>query len=326
MAQQLGHVLGVVAQRRHPHDQHVEMREQVAADRAVAGAAARCPAVPRTAARARNCCGSAPPRRVNWPASSTPTSSRCAAGGQILELVDEQRAAGGFLEQPLGAPGSSRAEQPRLGVGIAQAASDQRHERPRWARGTALVQVARERLAAASRARRSAAPAKDWSRSAAARRAAAASGGSCRPAPASGEPSSLPAWRWRRPASSARSTVRSSFASDSGFSTKSKAPRRVASTAVSTVPWPDIMTTGQPSVAAADHSRSSVMPSTSGIQMSSSTRSGTWRRARGARLRGVGGHVHLVALLGKDLLQQAADVGFVIDDQNVWRCSCSLSP
>jgi hypothetical protein len=51
--------------------------------------------------------------------------------------------------------------------------------------------------------------------------------------------------RLRRPASSARSTVRSSLVSDSGFSTKSKAPRRVASTAVSTVPCPDIITTGQ---------------------------------------------------------------------------------
>jgi hypothetical protein len=72
------------------------------------------------------------------------------------------------------------------------------------------------------------------------------------------------------------------LASESGFSTKSKAPRRVASTAVSTVPWPDIMTTGQPSCAVSDHSRSSVMPSTSGIQMSSSTRSGA---ARARRLR-----------------------------------------
>jgi hypothetical protein len=77
--------------------------------------------------------------------------------------------------------------------------------------------------------------------------------------------------------------VRSSFCSDSGFSTKSKAPRRVASTAVSTVPWPDIITTGQDdSAAAPDHSRSSVMPSVSGIQMSSNTRSGNCR-AREAR-------------------------------------------
>jgi hypothetical protein len=41
---------------------------------------------------------------------------------------------------------------------------------------------------------------------------------------------------WRRGVSSARSTVDRSFASDSGFSMKSTAPRRVASTAVSTVP------------------------------------------------------------------------------------------
>jgi len=72
------------------------------------------------------------------------------------------------------------------------------------------------------------------------------------------------------------------LASDNGFSTKSNAPRRVASTAVSTVPWPDIITTGQPSAAVLDHSRSSVMPSTSGIQISSSTRSGVCR-ARAAR-------------------------------------------
>ncbi len=51
--------------------------------------------------------------------------------------------------------------------------------------------------------------------------------------------------RLRLPASSARSTVRSSLVSDSGFSTKSNAPRRVASTAVSTVPCPLIITTGQ---------------------------------------------------------------------------------
>src|SRR5574338_860863 len=49
---------------------------------------------------------------------------------------------------------------------------------------------------------------------------------------------------------------------------------RVASTAVSIVPWPDIITTGIVSCPLADHSFSSVMPSVSGIQMSSSTRSG----------------------------------------------------
>ena len=89
------------------------------------------------------------------------------------------------------------------------------------------------------------------------------------------------AWRLRPP-SSARSTVRSSLAMDNGFSTKSTAPRRVASTAVSTVPWPDIITTGQPSATLACHSRSSVMPSVPGIHMSSSTRSG-WCRSRDVR-------------------------------------------
>jgi hypothetical protein len=51
--------------------------------------------------------------------------------------------------------------------------------------------------------------------------------------------------------------------------------------------------------------------------MSSSTRSGICR-ARGARLRGVGGDVNLVAFLGENLLQQAADVRLVIDHENMW--------
>jgi len=46
------------------------------------------------------------------------------------------------------------------------------------------------------------------------------------------------------PARSARFTVASSFCSAIGFSRKSMAPMRVASTAVSMVPWPDIMITG----------------------------------------------------------------------------------
>ena len=45
-------------------------------------------------------------------------------------------------------------------------------------------------------------------------------------------------------------------------------------------------------------------------------------RARGARLGGVGGDIDLVAFLGEDLLQQAADVRLVIDHQNVWTRSC----
>src|SRR5260221_9940453 len=58
---------------------------------------------------------------------------------------------------------------------------------------------------------------------------------------------------------------------------------RVASTAVSIVPWPDIITTGMPSWPLAAHSLSSEMPSVSGIQMSSSARSGPWcPRDRGA--------------------------------------------
>ncbi len=79
-------------------------------------------------------------------------------------------------------------------------------------------------------------------------------------------------WSFERRIASALSTVRSNFASDTGFSMKSTAPSRVASTAVSTVPWPDIITTA-PGEPFSDHSFSSEMPSVSGIQMSRRIRS-----------------------------------------------------
>ena len=69
-------------------------------------------------------------------------------------------------------------------------------------------------------------------------------------------------------------TVASSFCNAIGFSRKSIAPTRVASTAESIVPWPDIMTTGMVNKPADDHSLSSDMPSVSGIQISRRTRSG----------------------------------------------------
>src|SRR5262245_31390918 len=76
---------------------------------------------------------------------------------------------------------------------------------------------------------------------------------------------------------SARLTVASRRCNATGFSRKSSAPTLVASTAVSMVPCPDIMTTGMVSCPLAAHSFSNVMPSVSGIQISSSTRSGLWR-------------------------------------------------
>src|SRR4029453_12766437 len=107
---------------------------------------------------------------------------------------------------------------------------------------------------------------------------------------------------------SARDTVPRSFCRPTGFSRKSKAPIFVASTAVSIVPCPDIMTTGIVSCPEAAHSRSSVTPSVSGIQMSSSTCAG---RARGRR---VLGEAHAVSLVLQDLGQKLADADFVVDD------------
>ena len=73
---------------------------------------------------------------------------------------------------------------------------------------------------------------------------------------------------------SAAVTVLSSFCSAMGFSKKSNAPIRVASTAVSMVPWPDIITTGILSNPALPHSLSKLIPSQSGIQISNNTKSG----------------------------------------------------
>jgi hypothetical protein len=82
---------------------------------------------------------------------------------------------------------------------------------------------------------------------------------------------------WPAAVLSARVTVESSFCSPTGFSRKSKAPILVASTAVSMVPCPDIITTGIVSCPLAAHSRSNVTPSVSGIHMSSSTSDGCAR-------------------------------------------------
>ena len=92
---------------------------------------------------------------------------------------------------------------------------------------------------------------------------------------------------------------------------------RVASTAVSMVAWPDIITTGMVSCPLAAHSLSSVMPSVSGIQMSSSTRSGPRALAQAARVAGALGEQHLVALVGEDLRQQLADADFVVHHQDL---------
>ncbi len=77
---------------------------------------------------------------------------------------------------------------------------------------------------------------------------------------------------WSCPRESAPRTETSSRLRSGGFSRKSTAPSCVASTAVSTVPWPEIITTGMPTSASWRALRTS-MPSRFGILMSSSSRS-----------------------------------------------------
>ena len=66
-----------------------------------------------------------------------------------------------------------------------------------------------------------------------------------------------------------------------------------------------------------DHSFSSVTPSVSGIQMSSSTRSGRARCARRAGLGGVLGQFDVVALVVEDFGEQVPDAQLVVDHQYV---------
>ncbi len=69
-------------------------------------------------------------------------------GREILDLVNEQRAVTGFLEnaQPGRAAGILLAEQAGLGIGLTQTAGDEVEEWPSrpW---PALMQIARERFA-----------------------------------------------------------------------------------------------------------------------------------------------------------------------------------
>ena len=94
---------------------------------------------------------------------------------------------------------------------------------------------------------------------------------------------------------------------------------RVASTAVSIVPWPDIITTGIVSCPDAPHSRSSVTPSVSGIQMSSSTSAGCCRARYARASMRVLGERDAIALVLQDLGEQLADADLVVDDQDVLR-------
>jgi hypothetical protein len=86
--------------------------------------------------------------------------------------------------------------------------------------------------------------------------------------------------------------------------------------AESIVPWPDIITTGMVSRPLPAHSLSSVMPSMSGIQMSSSTRSGALLARRARRLR-VLRQPHAIALVAQDLEEELADADFVVDDEDL---------
>ena len=117
--------------------------------------------------------------------------------------------------------------------------------------------------------------------------------------------------RWRR----AFLTVRTTFSSDSGFSRKSKAPSLVALTAVSTVPWPEMTTTGgrssRPWISAQDVE--AVHPGKPDVEQDQAE--GPLGQDLQAVLAG-GRGLDVVAFVLQDALERGADAGFVVDDQD----------
>ncbi len=146
MAQQLRDILRVVAQWRGPHNQHVEMREQVAAKalgpRPVLDARLRGGQHP---AAKLELLGTTEPRKAARleHADDEPLHGR----RQVFYLVNEQGAVGNFLQHTrTGRAALLPTKQPVLGIGFPQAAGNQCYE-GRGGPRAALVEVTREGLA-----------------------------------------------------------------------------------------------------------------------------------------------------------------------------------
>jgi hypothetical protein len=130
--------------------------------------------------------------------------------------------------------------------------------------------------------------------------------------------------------SSARSAIRISRSALNGFSMKSKAPRLMAETAVSMLPWPDIITTGQYRGAGLDLVQQRQTVELAALHPDieeDQPRGAVGNRCQRAVavVRGAG----LVALVGKNARDNLANVVFVIDDQNIrghMHFPCHLQP
>ena len=99
----------------------------------------------------------------------------------------------------------------------------------------------------------------------------------------------------------------------SGFSMKSNAPSLVASTAVLTVPWPEMMTTGSASFVCRIFCSAS-RPSMPPILMSRKTRSGGSRSTSATPSGPLDGLLHVVALVLEDHPDRPADLRLVVND------------
>ena len=111
--------------------------------------------------------------------------------------------------------------------------------------------------------------------------------------------------------------VTRSFSVESGFSRKSTAPSRVARTAVSTLAWPEIITTGVVTPAAFKSS-SSEIPSLPGMTTSEKITSKRLRADQFERARGAVAHRGFVSGKAKRARKRGERVRIVVDEQQMW--------
>ena len=317
IAQQVGHVLRVFAQRRHAHDEHVEVRQQVAAQRLAAGALLDSRLRGGDEARAQRHRLGSTPHAHELSRLEHAVQQPLHARGQILDLVNEERAAASLLEQALLADARRlAAEQAALRIRLAQCARDQRDERLGRVRAV-LVHVARKGFA--SRARL----ADEQQRRGVGRYLLQLGAQLLHQAALADRRGECSAEQFPRLAVAPAGIERALH----GAQQLGERQRLLDEVEGPEARGLDRRLDGavpghHDDRAAVGDARGPFAQQRDAVDVGhpdvQQHEIGDLPRARGARLRGVGGDVHLVAFLGEDLLQQAADVRLVIDHENVW--------
>ena len=323
MAHQRRDVLAPIAQRRHVNRNDVEAVEQILAERALRDFFFEV-LVGR---------GDHADVDLDDPVAAEPFELLLLKDAQhlglrlqahVADFVEEDRALVGLLELadlPIGGAGERAllvAEELRFDELVGNGGAVHLHERSVAAQALAMDgarhelladaalapdehgRTGRRRLAQSRRARAPAAASRRRSGSAS-RRRAGTSGSRCAGARES----------------SALRTVTSTRSLSSGFSMKSNAPSLVASTAVDTVPCPEMTTMGVTSTMCRSRCSTS-RPSMPGILTSRKMQIGRFALGLRDAVFAGGRGQDFVTLVLEDHLQRVADRRLVVDDENPW--------